>query len=178
MEIDFVFIIDGLIKLGLIIFLSFIVGIEREFHSHPGGVITYMLVGIGSCLFTMISIDYNKRHEVSGDPMRVAAQIVSGMGFLGSATIYKSKKYVKGINSAASLWISAANGMAVGSGMLEYGIITSIFTMILLVINKFYRKYITDRRKPSNDIENQVNKSYEENEEDDEDTYHVDQDIY
>lgn len=159
MEFDVDNLFDISLKLAIIIFLTFIIGIEREFHSHPGGVITYMLVGIGSCLFTMISINY--KHENS-DPMRVAAQIVSGMGFLGSATIYKSKNYVKGINSAASLWISAANGMAVGSDMIEYGIITSILTMILLVFNKFYKKGVYKKRKQQkNDIENP---SYEDNE--------------
>ena len=143
------------------------VGIEREFHSHPGGVTTHMLVGIGSCLFTMVSVDYSKRNGHTGDPMRVAAQIVSGMGFLGSATIYKSQNYVKGINTAASLWISAANGMAVGSDMIEYAIITTLFTMCLLIGNNSYKKYINRKKrekeeqhkkiKQSNDIELQNN---------------------
>lgn len=169
MEIDFVYIFNSSVKLLTITFLSFIVGIEREFHSHPGGVTTYILVGIGSCLFTMISIDYTKRHETEGDPMRVAAQIVSGMGFLGSATIYKSKNYVKGINSAASLWISAANGMAVGSGLIEYAFITSFITMILLVLNRYYRKrmYENRRKREEVDIENQLDDNEDIYQEDD-----------
>lgn len=171
MEIDFVFLGEALLKLTAIIILSFIIGIEREFHSHPGGVTTYMLVGIGSCVFTMISINYTEKNQTNGDPMRVAAQIVSGMGFLGSATIYKSKNYVKGINSAASLWISAANGMAVGSGMSEYAIITSLLTMILLVINKIYKKRIYEKRRKLEQpgIENQLR-------EEDEDLYQEDDD--
>lgn len=150
MNINVDFLIDSSIKLFSVSFLSFIVGIEREFHSHPGGVITYMLVDLGSCLFTMISIFYNEKHDNAGDPMRVAAQIVSGMGFLGSATIYKSKNYVKGINSAASLWICAAIGMGVGSNMIEFSIITSIMTMILLLFNKYYKQRVYKKRKQKN----------------------------
>lgn len=150
------FILIALLKLIITTLICFILGIEREFHSHPGGITTHILVGVGSCIFTMISVDYNKIIENKGDPMRIAAQIVSGMGFLGSATIYKSKEYVKGINTAASLWIAAANGMAVGSDMIEYGIVCSIITLLILIINKYYKKHIYNNRiknNKKNDIE-------------------------
>jgi putative Mg2+ transporter-C (MgtC) family protein len=107
------FIIETLIKFLLTIGFVVILSIERERHSHPGGVVTHILVGLGSCLYSIISISFDKENS---DPTRIAAQIVSGMGFLGSATVFKTDKYVKGINTAANLWIAAAVGMGIGLG--------------------------------------------------------------
>ena len=82
------YILISLVKIPLSIFFSFIIGYERELHSHPGGVMTHMLVGLGSCLFTMCSVYMNEvYYSANADPARICAQIVSGMGFLGSATI-------------------------------------------------------------------------------------------
>ena len=132
-KIKYIFI--ALIKLGLSVFLSFIISFERELHSHPGGACTHILVGLGSCLFTMISIHLrDKIHVEQADPARICAQIVSGMGFLGSATIFKSNNYVKGINTAASLWISASVSMAIGADLWELGLITTIFTLLIFCL--------------------------------------------
>ena len=101
--------------------MSFIISVEREMHSHPGGICTHTLVGFGSCLFTITSVHLRDKFPSSGaDPARICAQIVSGMGFLGSATIFKSQNYVKGINTAANLWISAAISMAIGLDLWEH----------------------------------------------------------
>ena len=108
------------IKLSLSLLFSFIIGFERELHTHPGGICTHTLVGLGSCLFTMVSVNLNNKYNMdNSDPARICAQIVSGMGFLGSATIFKSNNYVKGINTAANLWISAAISMAFLSSVLR-----------------------------------------------------------
>ena len=131
----------ALIKLGLSIGFSFIISIERELHSHPGGVCTHILVGLGSCLYTMLSIHIQEKYNSNnGDPARICAQIVSGMGFLGSATIFKSKDYVKGINTAANLWISAAISMSIGADLWEFGFVTALFVIIILFINNGYKK--------------------------------------
>ena len=93
-SVNYVFM--ALIKLSLSLLLSFIIGFEREYHTHPGGVCTHTLVGFGSCLFTMVSVHLGDKYSVeTADPARICAQIVSGMGFLGSATIFKSNNYVK-----------------------------------------------------------------------------------
>lgn len=148
------YIILGCIKLGLSLLFSIIISIERELHSHPGGVCTHTLVGLGSCLFTMTSVHLRDKFSVTtADPARICAQIVSGMGFLGSATIYKSKNYVKGINTAANLWISAAISMAIGADLWELGFITSLFTLILLLINNRYKKYRYGKKKKNDDDE-------------------------
>jgi len=144
--------LEAMMKLGMTMGLCFIMALEREWHSHPGGVTTHMLCGIGACLFTMISVQYNEINGTSGDPMRVAAQIVSGIGFLGSATVYKSENYVKGINTAASLWISTGVGMSVGVDMWEFGMITSLFTVLVFILNNRYKKYIYGKMKKSPSI--------------------------
>ena len=101
---------------------------------------THALVGIGSCLFTMTSVHLRDKYDVnSADPARICAQIVSGMGFLGSATIFKSNNYVKGINTAASLWISAAISMAIGADLWELGLVASLFTLVILLLNNRYK---------------------------------------
>jgi len=142
------YIINSFIKLSLSVLCSTIISIERELHTHPGGIATHNLVGLGSCLFTMISVYLRDKYESpNADPARICAQVVSGMGFLGSATIFKSKNYVKGINTAANLWISAAVSMAIGADLWELAITTSGFTAIVLVLNNRYKKYRYGKKK-------------------------------
>jgi putative Mg2+ transporter-C (MgtC) family protein len=145
---DVSYITMSLVKLSLSLICSSIISIERELHSHPGGLATHVLVGLGSCLFTMISVNLRDKFESpNADPARICAQIVSGMGFLGSATIFKSNNYVKGINTAANLWISAAISMAIGADLWELSIITSGFTCLVLFVNNRYKKYHYGKNK-------------------------------
>src|SRR5439155_1345682 len=101
--------------------LGLAIGFEREIHGHPAGLRTHMLVAVGSGLFTVLSA-YGFR-EVSGavpntapiDPTRIAAQIVSGIGFLGAGAILKDGIVIRGLTTAASLWATSAVGMAAGA---------------------------------------------------------------
>ncbi len=162
---DSTYIVIGMVKLSLSMLFSFIIAIERELHSHPGGACTHILVGFGSCLFTLISVNLKEKYSsTTADPARICAQIVSGMGFLGSATIFKSDNYVKGINTAANLWISAAVSMAIGCDLWEFALITSLFTVIILYTNNRYKKWryslIENEEKNEQelqDIENRIN---------------------
>ena len=148
LTINFNYIFMSLIKCSLSVLFSFIISIERELHTHPGGVCTHTLVGLGSCLYTMISVNLRDKYKsINADPARICAQIVSGMGFLGSATIFKSNNYVKGINTAANLWISAAMSMAIGADLWEFAFVISIFTVIILTINNRYKKYRYGKKK-------------------------------
>jgi putative Mg2+ transporter-C (MgtC) family protein len=150
---SFRYIITALLKLGLSLIFSLILSIERELHSHPGGMRTHTLVGIGSCLFTMISVNLKDKYDVkTADPARICAQIVSGMGFLGSATIFKSNNYVKGINTAASLWISAAISMAIGADLWELGIVASFFTLLILLLNNRYKRFRYGKKKKDDNL--------------------------
>jgi putative Mg2+ transporter-C (MgtC) family protein len=93
------------------------IGVEREVHGHPAGMRTHLLVSLGSALFTVLSIfGFPLGSGQAADPSRVAAQIVSGIGFLGAGAIIKEGLSVRGLTTAASLWATAAVGMAVGAG--------------------------------------------------------------
>jgi putative Mg2+ transporter-C (MgtC) family protein len=113
--------------------LGLAVGFEREIHGHPAGLRTHMLVASGSALFTVLSA-YGFAGEpnaaVTVDPTRIAAQIVSGIGFLGAGAILKDGIVIRGLTTAASLWATAAVGMAAGTG--EY-IIGGVATATILV---------------------------------------------
>ena len=146
--------VSAFIKLGLSTLMSFIISMEREMHSHPGGICTHTLVGFGSCLFTITSVHLRDKFPSSGaDPARICAQIVSGMGFLGSATIFKSQNYVKGINTAANLWISAAISMAIGLDLWEFASVTALFTTLVLFCNNRLKKIYYRRNTDQNNNE-------------------------
>ena len=105
------------------------IGFEREHAEKPAGLRTLMLVTIGSTLFTMISV-YG--FGITADPARVAAQIVTGIGFLGAGTILTSGLNVRGLTTAASIWFTAAVGMALGVGMYIGAAVATILSLIVL----------------------------------------------
>ena len=131
-------------------------------HTHPGGVCTHILVGLGSCLFTLTSVHmrdkYNTPHT---DLARICAQIVSGMGFLGSTTIFKNNNYVKGINTTVNLWISAAVSMAIGCNLWELAAVTSCFTVIVLLFNNRYKRLRYWNRLQRRNIERDIESGLE-----------------
>jgi putative Mg2+ transporter-C (MgtC) family protein len=116
--------------------LGLAIGYEREIHGHPAGLRTHMLVAVGSALFTVLSA-YGFS-DVAGavsntapiDPTRIAAQIVSGIGFLGAGAILKDGIVIRGLTTAASLWATSAVGMAAGAG--EYLIAVVATTTIIV----------------------------------------------
>ena len=108
--------------------LGGVVGYERERQGKPAGVRTHGMVGLGAALFTVVSLG----GFAAGDPARVAAQIVTGIGFLGAGAILHDRAEVRGLTTAASLWVTAAIGMAVGTGMLLMSFVTAGLVFILL----------------------------------------------
>lgn len=118
--------------------LGLAIGFEREIHGHPAGLRTHMLVALGSALFTVLSIHgFGSGTVGSGtvgtavvDPTRIAAQIVSGIGFLGAGAILKDGIVIRGLTTAASLWATSAVGMAAGAG--EYAI-AGVAAAVILV---------------------------------------------
>jgi putative Mg2+ transporter-C (MgtC) family protein len=106
-----------------------VIGFERELHRQPAGFRTHSLVAVGSALFTIISAYGFAGPAV--DPTRIAAQIVSGIGFIGAGTILQHRGNIRGLTTAASLWSVAAIGMAAGAGMLA---IATIGTFLILVV--------------------------------------------
>jgi putative Mg2+ transporter-C (MgtC) family protein len=108
-------------ELGLAFVLSALIGLEREFRQKSAGLRTYTLVGIASALIILISkygfTDILKEHLVVLDPSRIAAQIVSGIGFIGGGVIFVRKDLVRGLTTAATVWLTSAVGMACGAGL-------------------------------------------------------------
>jgi putative Mg2+ transporter-C (MgtC) family protein len=113
------------------------VGFERELHGHPAGMRTHLLVSLGSALFTVLSI-YGFAASASApvDPTRIAAQIVSGIGFLGAGASLKEGLSIRGLTTAASLWATAAVGLAAGAGQHVLAVVgTAIIVFSLWPLN-------------------------------------------
>nr|WP_281722100.1 MgtC/SapB family protein [Nitrosomonas nitrosa] len=118
-----------LLRLVVAVVLGALVGYERERKGKPAGVRTHGMVCLGAALFTVVSI-YG--FGPSGDPTRVAAMIVSGIGFLGAGAVLHQRESVHGLTTAASLWVTAAIGLAVGVGMIGMSFMTTILVFLLL----------------------------------------------
>ena len=111
-----------------------LIGVERGMKNRPAGLRTYMLVCVGSCLIMMTN-QYLFQVTGSGDPMRLGAQVVSGIGFLGAGTIVvTSHNQIKGLTTAAGLWASACIGLAIGIGLYEVAIIAGIGVFLVLTV--------------------------------------------
>jgi len=113
--------------------LGGLVGGEREIHGHPAGIRTHMLVALGSGIFTVMSIHgFGQGPGVNIDPTRIAAQIVSGIGFLGAGAILKDGVVIRGLTTAASLWATAAVGLAAGAGEYVIAIVSAAIILVSL----------------------------------------------
>lgn len=130
------------LELLLATFLSMVVGLERDRRNQPAGMRTHMLVGFGSCLFTILSF-----HAFPGsDPARVAAQVVSGIGFLGAGTILHLRytdggSDIKHLTTAASIWATAGIGMAVGAGAWLLAINGTLISWVVLTVMRRFAPY-------------------------------------
>jgi len=116
-------------RLVLAVVLAGLVGYEREQADKPAGFRTHILVGMGAALFTVVST-YGFGGQ--GDPARVAAQIVTGVGFLGAGTIFRSEGMVLGLTTAASIWAVAAIGTAVAVGMYWMSVVATVIMLLVL----------------------------------------------
>ncbi|MBQ9863557.1 MAG: MgtC/SapB family protein, partial [Lachnospiraceae bacterium] len=126
------------VRILVSVVLGGIIGLERGLKNRPAGLRTYMLVCVGSCLI-MLTNQYIYQMYNVGDPVRMGAQVVSGIGFLGAGTIVVTRRnQIKGLTTAAGLWASAAVGLAVGIGLYEAAILggAAIF-LVLSIIHRW-----------------------------------------
>ena len=130
-------------KLLLASVLGGLIGLEREIHGRPAGFRTHLLVSLGSCLFVLSSIHiYYEFGNFSGtvpygvDPGRVAAQVVTGIGFLGAGAIIREKHSIRGLTTAACLWIASAIGLACGAGMFGASVVVTLLSLLTLLLLK------------------------------------------
>lgn len=145
--------LEFLIRLGLALAMGFALGLERELTNKYAGLRTHILVCLGACVFTLLSI-YGFPTFASGDNVvveqatgvrdtaRVAAQIVTGIGFIGAGTVLRNGPMVFGLTTAATLWIAASIGMACGAGMYDVALISTVFSIAVLTIVRVFEKQI------------------------------------
>ncbi|MGE6589750.1 MgtC/SapB family protein [Bacillus mycoides] len=136
--------IDFIIRIGVAGLLGAIIGIEREIRSKEAGLKTHFLVAVGSALIMVVSkyafSDIVFEEHMALDPSRIAAQVVSGVGFLGAGTIIIQKQAVKGLTTAAGLWATAGIGLAIGAGMYVVGIGAMILVLIgLEIVSRIFK---------------------------------------
>lgn len=139
MDIDWV-LIFRLVAAGL---LGGIIGLEREFRAKEAGVRTHFIVALGSALFMIISefAFEGKQHDAA----RVAAQVVSGIGFIGAGVIIFQRNVVRGITTAAGLWVAAAIGLACGDGMYPVAIAATVLTVSCLEMMHFVNLHYSEK---------------------------------
>ena len=112
-----------------------VIGLERQYHDKPAGFATNTLICVGSAVFALLSI--LSAYYLGGDPARIAAQIVAGVGFLGAGSILRDGNKISGLTTAAGIWLVAAVGMAVGYGHYFVGMVA---TASVLILQLFVRK--------------------------------------
>ena len=138
------------LRMGMAAILGGLVGIEREYVGKAAGFRTHALVSAGSSLIMIVSIYIYEVYKAQGaqtDPSRIAAQVVSGIGFLGAGAIIRSGAgVVVGLTTAASLWACAAIGLASGSGYYEGAFIGTIVVLIILVLFQKAEKFLIRKR--------------------------------
>lgn len=126
-------------RLILAAILGAVIGIEREIKNRAAGFRTHIIISVGACLIMLIGIDGIGKFssDTARDTARIAGQVISGIGFLGAGTILQKKNAVTGLTTAATLWLSAAIGLAVGIGYYEGAIIATVICLVTLIsLNK------------------------------------------
>lgn len=140
-----------ILRIMAAIILGFILGFEREITNKYAGLRTHILVCLGACVFTLISIygfptiinDVQNYHPTGvRDTARVAAQVVTGIGFIGAGTVLRNGPTVFGLTTAATLWMAAAIGMACGAGMYEVASISAIAAVAVLTLVRMFERNV------------------------------------
>jgi putative Mg2+ transporter-C (MgtC) family protein len=145
---------QDLTRLALAALLGGAIGFERELRDREAGLRTHMLVCVGSALFTIVSAYGFSEFLTSGDqviradPTRIAAQIVTGIGFLGAGAIIRQGLSVRGLTTAATLWVAAAIGIAAGAGYWTGAVITTVITILALWPLRIGAHFVFERMRP------------------------------
>jgi putative Mg2+ transporter-C (MgtC) family protein len=144
-----------LLRLGAALLLGAVIGFEREQKEHDAGIRTLALVSLGSALFTIDSaygfLDLLGIPRLVIDPTRIASYIVAGIGFLGAGTIFLSrdKERVKGLTTAATIWVIAAIGLACGAGLILEAVATTVLLLFVLVLISMVERALLRRHSSS-----------------------------
>jgi len=124
------------------------IGLEREYRRKPAGLRTNILIAVGSALFTIVSLHVASK-DGTGD--RIAAQVVTGIGFLGGGAILRHGRAIQGMTTAATIWVNAAIGMAVGAGQRRLAVAATVVTLVVLAVLPPIERYFDRRFGQSDD---------------------------
>ncbi|PWN68835.1 magnesium transporter MgtC [Chryseobacterium phosphatilyticum] len=130
--------LDDILPILFSVMVGGIIGIEREYQLKSAGLRTMILVTLGACIFTMLSQNLGG----SGSPDRIAANIITGIGFVGAGVIFKEENRVSGLTTAVTIWICAALGMTIGAGYYQEATIGSVVVFLLLIMFKYIQDVI------------------------------------
>jgi putative Mg2+ transporter-C (MgtC) family protein len=140
-----------IVSVVLAVLLGGAIGLERELRGKPAGLRTNVLICLGAAVFTIISERMAEGHADS--ITRIAAQIVTGIGFLGAGAIIQDRGSVHGLTTAATIWLVASIGMACGAGLYKFAIVTTIIAIVVLIgfeqLEQPLKRYVKNR-KPQN----------------------------
>jgi putative Mg2+ transporter-C (MgtC) family protein len=133
---------EAVLRLFLAFLLGSVVGMEREYTQQSAGLRTHILVCMGATIFTIVSASNltngmmpgSGEYKIVGDPTRIAAQIVSGIGFIGGGAVLRHGASIRGLTTAASLWMMASIGMLIGIGSYQLAIVSTLFSFLVLFI--------------------------------------------
>lgn len=137
-----------LARIAASVLFGFGIGLERELTNKYAGLRTHILVCLGSCVFTILSIyafpmAVDQTHpQAYGDPARVAAQILTGIGFIGGGTVLRHGSSVYGLTTAATLWVAAGIGMACGAGMIDIAFVATFSSVLILVLVRLFEQKV------------------------------------
>lgn len=140
---------EVMIRLLLSLVLGGLIGLERQLHRRAAGLRTHILVCLGSCLIMLTSLyvfDIYK-DKVPLDPARIASGVITGIGFLGAGAIIREREGVKGLTTAASLWVVAGIGLAVGCGFWKAGAFTAVLSLIALLFLRQVEARVLDKEE-------------------------------
>lgn len=143
--------LEAIARLGMAALLSGLVGFEREAAQKAAGLRTHILVGLGAALFGILSIAgfLTPGQTNPTDPSRVAAQVVTGIGFLGAGAIFREGRLVRGLTTAAGLWTVAAIGLAAGAGLYSIAAAAAAVTLIVLYALRYVDRMVRRRHEES-----------------------------
>lgn len=153
MNVEAISLTSALIRLGVALALGLCIGTERQLHKHTAGVRTFALICLGSALAMIVSIYICQTNTnlLNGDPGRIAAQVLTGIGFIGAGLILKHGEGVSGLTTAACVFITSIIGLAAGAGLMLVATIITIIVILLLASSAFIRTRILHNKNVRDD---------------------------
>ncbi|MFA4888384.1 MAG: MgtC/SapB family protein [Candidatus Omnitrophota bacterium] len=144
------------LRLTLSVVLGGLIGLERQLQKRHAGLRTHILVTLGSCLIMLTSLYvFDIYKDVAAmDPARIAAGVITGIGFLGAGTIMREREGVKGLTTAASLWVVAGIGLAVGCGFVRAAAYTTVLALVVLFFLRYAENliFVRQAKKPAEEV--------------------------